>query len=65
MNLTAVNQQALQMDDFALCIKEDRATKVPGELGMRDVYLIRKIYEAAETGKSVMLKDMPNFLYKV
>jgi predicted dehydrogenase len=59
MNLMAVNQQALQMDDFALCVKQDKATKVPGELGMRDVYLIRKIYEAAETGEPVMLNDMP------
>jgi predicted dehydrogenase len=65
MNLIAVNQQALQMDDFALCVKQDKATKVPGELGMRDVYLIRKIYEAAETGKPVMLKDMPQYLYMV
>jgi predicted dehydrogenase len=65
MNLIAVNQQALQMDDFALCVKQDRATKVPGELGMRDVYIIRKIYEAAETGKPVTLKDMPQYLYKV
>jgi predicted dehydrogenase len=65
MNLIAVNQQALQMDDFALCVKQDGATKVPGELGMRDVYIIRKIYEAAETGKPVMLKDMPQYLYKV
>jgi predicted dehydrogenase len=65
MNLTAVNQQALQMDDFALCVKQDKATKVPGELGMRDVYLIRKIYEAAETGKPVMLKDMPQYLNNI
>ncbi len=65
MNLPAVNQQALQMDDFALCIKQDKPTKVPGELGMRDVYIIRKIYEAAETGKPVLLTDMPQYLYKV
>lgn len=65
MNFQPVNQQALQMDDFALCIKQDKATKVPGELGMRDVYIIRKIYEAAETGKTVMLKDIPRYLYKV
>lgn len=65
MNLKPVNQQAAQMDDFALCIKQDRTTKVPGELGMRDVYLISKIYEAADTGKTVMLKDIPDYLYKV
>jgi glucose-fructose oxidoreductase len=65
MNFTAVNQQALQMDDFSLCVKQDKATIVPGELGMRDVYLIRKIYEAAETGKRVMLNDMPEVLPKI
>ncbi len=65
MNFVAVNQQALQMDDFALCVKQDKATIVPGELGMRDVFLIQKIYEAAETGKSVMLHDMPRFLQRV
>jgi predicted dehydrogenase len=65
MNFPVVNQQALQMDDFALCVKNDKTTKVPGELGMRDVYLIRKVYEAAETGKRVMLNDMPVFLNKV
>ncbi|HLN19498.1 MAG TPA: Gfo/Idh/MocA family oxidoreductase [Bacteroidales bacterium] len=65
MNLKPVNQQALQMDDFALCVKQDKATKVPGELGLRDVYLISKIYEAAGTGKPVMLKNMPDYLYKV
>lgn len=65
MNFKPVNQQALQMDDFAVCIKEDKASKVPGELGMRDVYIINKIYEAAETGKPVMLKGMPDYLYKV
>jgi predicted dehydrogenase len=65
MNLNAVNQQALQMDDFALCVKQNKSSKVPGELGMRDVYLIKKIYEAAETGKPVILKDMPQYLYKV
>ncbi len=65
MNLKAVYQQALQMDDFALCIKQNKETRVPGELGMRDVYLIRKIYEAAETGKRITLKDMPDYLDKV
>lgn len=65
MNLVAVNQQALQMDDFALCIKQGRETLVPGELGMRDVYLIEKIYEAAETGSSLMLDHMPRFLQRV
>ena len=65
MNLPTVNQQALQMDAFALAIKEGKRSIVPGELGMRDVFIISKIYEAMETGKSVDLKGMPQYLYKV
>ena len=65
MNLPSVYQQALQMDAFALAIKEGKPSIVPGELGMRDVFIIRKIYEAMETGKSVDLKGIPNCLYKI
>lgn len=65
MNLPTVNQQALQMDAFALAIKEDKPSIVPGELGMRDVFIIRKIYEAMETGQAIDLKGMPQYLYKV
>ncbi|HEY0945713.1 MAG TPA: Gfo/Idh/MocA family oxidoreductase [Opitutaceae bacterium] len=49
------NQQALQMDDFADCILTGRRTPVPGELGRRDMQIIRAIYEAARTGKRVEL----------
>jgi len=65
MNFTAVNQQALQMDAFALCVKQDKPSIVPGELGMRDVFIIRKIYEAMETGQTVDLKGIPQYLYKI
>ena len=51
-----VNQQAKQMDDFAMAIKEKRPTPVPGELGRRDVKIITAIYEAMNTGKKVMLR---------
>ncbi|RRN76401.1 gfo/Idh/MocA family oxidoreductase, partial [Pseudoxanthomonas sp. SGD-10] len=46
-----VNQQALQMDDFALAIKENRATPVPGEMGRQDVKILQAIYRAMETGQ--------------
>lgn len=65
MDLPNVNQQALQMDDFALCIKENRETIVPGEMGLRDVYIMEKIYEAARTGKAISLKDTPKALHKI
>ena len=51
-----VNQQALQMDDFAQCVRDGRETRVPGELGRRDLVIIEAIYEAARTGKRVAVK---------
>ncbi len=53
MNFPEVNQQALQMDDFALAIKENRATRVPGEMGRQDVKILQAIYKAMETGERV------------
>jgi len=51
-----VNQQALQMDDFAQCIREGRESRVPGELGLRDMKIIEAIYESARTGKRTLVK---------
>jgi predicted dehydrogenase len=46
-------QQAWQMDDFADCIMNDRESRVPGEMGFRDIKIISAIYEAARTGQTV------------
>lgn len=51
----AIDQFAAEMDDFADCILNDKATRVPGEEGRRDVRIITAIYEAAKTGKTVRL----------
>ncbi len=51
-----VNQQALQMDDFAQCIREGRESRIPGEMGRRDLVIIEAIYEAARTGKRTLVK---------
>ena len=48
-------QQALQMDDFADCIMNNRQTRVPGEMGLRDMKIVTAVYEAAATGKRVMV----------
>jgi predicted dehydrogenase len=56
MSFPRVNQQAKQMDDFALAIKNKRATPVPGEMGRRDVKLLQAIYEAMRTGKRVVIE---------
>jgi predicted dehydrogenase len=53
MNFPQVNQQARQMDDFALCIKEGRPTSIPGEEGRQDVKILQAIYKAMETGERV------------
>jgi glucose-fructose oxidoreductase len=48
-------QQALQMDDDALAILEQRAPRVPGEEGQRDIHILTAIIRAAQTGAPVAL----------
>lgn len=50
-----VNQQARQMDDFARCISENLPTRVPAEMGLRDIEIITAIYESARAGKRMEL----------
>jgi len=50
MDIQNVNQQARQMDGFAACIQEDRASRVPGEEGLRDMEVIEAIYASIEAG---------------
>jgi predicted dehydrogenase len=56
-----VNQQAFQMDDFALrVINNDQNTPVPAEMGLRDVRIIEAVYQSAQTGQRVELNlDFP------
>ena len=56
MDLQNVNQQATQMDDFAGCVLNNKPTRVPGEMGLRDVKILMAIYEAARTGQKIPLK---------
>lgn len=56
MQLPNVNQQARQMDAFALSIKKNTRTIVPGELGKRDVRYLQAIYEAMASGKKITIK---------
>jgi predicted dehydrogenase len=55
MDFPHINQQAKQMDDFAMAIKNKRPTPVPGEMGRRDVKLIQAIYKAMESGEKVSI----------
>lgn len=55
MHFPNVTQQTLQMDDFAYCVLNNKESRVPGEMGLRDMKIITAIYEAARTGKRVEL----------
>lgn len=65
ISFTPVNQQAKQMDSIALSISRNEKSIVPGEMGMRDVYLMEKIYEAAQTGKIVKLDNIPDYQHLI
>ena len=63
MTVKPINQQSAQMDAFAINILKNTPTLVPGEMGLRDNYIIEKIYEsAAKQGQEVSLSDIPNIL---
>jgi predicted dehydrogenase len=55
MNFPEINQQAKQMDDFALAILQNRPSPVPGEMGRQDVKILNAIYEAMRTGTKVSI----------
>ena len=48
MQFAPVKQQALQMDDFALCVITGQQSRVPAEMGLRDMKIIEAIYESAD-----------------
>lgn len=48
------SQQAGQIDDFALCVRDDKPSRVPGDMGRRDMVIIETMYaSAAQGGKRV------------
>ncbi|MBI5689592.1 MAG: Gfo/Idh/MocA family oxidoreductase [Verrucomicrobia bacterium] len=51
------SQQAVQIDDFARCVKEGRESPVSGEMGRRDMVIIEAIYRSiAQGGRRVEVK---------
>ena len=63
MTVNPVNQQAAQMDAFALNILQNTSSLVPGEMGLRDYFIIDKIYESMKNGgKEVSLNGIPEIL---
>jgi predicted dehydrogenase len=51
MPFEQVNQQALQMDDFAQCVRHNLPTRVPGEMGLQDMKVIDAIYRSLASGR--------------
>ena len=49
------NQQAKQMDDDALAIKESTDVLVPGEEGLKDIQIVEAIYKSARLGARIEL----------
>ena len=50
-----MDQFAAEMEDFALCVRDGKPTRVPGEEGLRDVRIIEALYKSAATGRDVKL----------
>lgn len=51
-----INQQAAQMDEVAVCIRENKPMRVPGEEGLLDMIVVDGIRESwARGGEKVML----------
>ncbi len=46
-----VNQQALQMDDFAACIRDNKESRVAGVEGLKDMKVVDAIYRSIQSGK--------------
>lgn len=51
MTLPDIDQFAAEMDDFALCVKEGRESRVSGEEGLRDMLVVEAIYRSIASGR--------------
>lgn len=57
INFPQINQQAAQMDEVAVCIRENKSMRVPGEEGLLDMIVVDGIRESwASRGEKVELK---------
>jgi len=53
---TAIDEFALELDDFADCIRENRKPEPDGEQGMRDIIILDAIYRSAKQGRSIAIR---------
>ncbi len=57
INFPQINQQAAQMDEVAICIRENKPMRVPGEEGLKDMIVVDGIRGSwARNGEKVILK---------
>ena len=65
-NIQPVNHQASHMDAFTRNVLDDTKVIASGEMGMRDMYYIEKIYQSAASGGDVLsLVGAPEVLHQV
>ncbi len=55
LNASIQNQQALQMDDDAMAIKNNTAVLAPGEEGLKDTIVVEAIYKSAASKSKVKI----------
>lgn len=57
--IEAGNQFAAEIDHMAVCVRDDRRPRTPGEEGLQDHVLMEAIYEAGRSGRAVTLPPAP------
>ena len=55
INAEEIDQFAAEMDNFAQCILTNTSSKVSGEEGLRDIWILMAVYESIKTGQPVKL----------
>jgi hypothetical protein len=60
MDFPHINQQAKQMDAFAMGIKNKQNSIVPGEMGIRDVKYLQAIHEAMNRITTGQVCELPD-----
>jgi glucose-fructose oxidoreductase len=55
LNATIPNEQAKQMDDDALSIKQNKPVMVPGEEGLKDIKVVQAVYRSVKENGQVTI----------
>ncbi len=56
MDFPQIDHFGAEMDDFSDCIQNNKASRVPGEMGLEDVRTMTAIYESIASGKMVKVR---------